>query len=139
MACPALQFSPVMVSHSLPLEVILSHSHQRLGKLHLDWEPQPGSYVELGEQAYLVLERRHRYQLQFSRYCLHHVALYVQPLEVPLERSRLNNRWVMGDASCRFNARSEVLRCAVNPAGPCNHCTHYQPRLANIKPSENYP
>jgi hypothetical protein len=137
MVCPAPLFSPAMVSHSLPLEIILSRSLQRLGQLHLNWDPQPGSYVEFEEQVYLVLERRHRYHLQFSHYCLHHIALYVQPLETPLERSQLNNRWVIGDASCRFNAGSEVLRCAVNPCGPCQHCIYYQPQSTNNKLPKN--
>lgn len=33
---------------------------------------------------------------------------------------------LLGDASCRFNARSPYLRCAVNPAGPCESCRHYE-------------
>lgn len=36
-------------------------------------------------------------------------------------------QWV-GDVSCRYNARSPLLRCAVNPCGPCQGCRHYQPR-----------
>jgi len=35
-------------------------------------------------------------------------------------------QWV-GDVSCRYNARSPWLRCAVNPCGPCQGCRHYQP------------
>ncbi|MEE2695787.1 MAG: DUF6464 family protein, partial [Cyanobacteriota bacterium] len=27
--------------------------------------------------------------------------------------------------SCRFNARSPLLRCAVLPEGPCDRCSHY--------------
>jgi hypothetical protein len=32
----------------------------------------------------------------------------------------------IGDPSCLYNARSPQLRCAVNPAGPCEGCKHYQ-------------
>ncbi|MGF1479077.1 MAG: DUF6464 family protein [Cyanophyceae cyanobacterium] len=32
----------------------------------------------------------------------------------------------VGDTSCRFNARSPYLRCAVNPDGPCEECIHYE-------------
>lgn len=32
----------------------------------------------------------------------------------------------IGDPSCLYNARSLQLRCAVNPAGPCEGCKHYQ-------------
>jgi hypothetical protein len=33
----------------------------------------------------------------------------------------------VGDTSCRFNAHSAFLRCAVNPAGPCQNCSCYEP------------
>lgn len=32
----------------------------------------------------------------------------------------------LGDPTCRYSANSAVLRCAVNPSGPCDSCTHYQ-------------
>lgn len=34
----------------------------------------------------------------------------------------------VGDENCRFNARSALIRCAVNPDGPCEGCRDYQPR-----------
>ncbi|MBW4626156.1 MAG: hypothetical protein KME49_11795 [Brasilonema octagenarum HA4186-MV1] len=34
--------------------------------------------------------------------------------------------YLVGDISCRFNARSGYLRCAVNPSGPCEGCRLYQ-------------
>lgn len=34
---------------------------------------------------------------------------------------------LIGNPSCRFNARSQYIRCAVNPAGPCEECSHYEP------------
>lgn len=115
-----------MEPSSLPTEVILTHPHQSLGKVQLDWTPQPGSYLDLQGQTYAVLERRHRYQLKAGRYCLHKVALYVQSAQRPAERSQLQGHWVVGDANCRFNARSELIRCAVNPAGPCGNCRYYE-------------
>lgn len=33
---------------------------------------------------------------------------------------------MIGDWSCVYNARSPLLRCAVNPAGPCSGCAHYK-------------
>jgi len=33
---------------------------------------------------------------------------------------------LVGDITCRFNARSAHLRCAVNPFGPCRNCPHYE-------------
>lgn len=37
--------------------------------------------------------------------------------------------YVIGDITCRFNARSSYIRCAVNPIGPCEACSHYQPKV----------
>jgi hypothetical protein len=34
--------------------------------------------------------------------------------------------YLVGDLTCRFNARSAYLRCAVNPAGPCKDCPYYE-------------
>ncbi|EFA74219.1 conserved hypothetical protein [Raphidiopsis brookii D9] len=34
----------------------------------------------------------------------------------------INGRWVVGDASCKYNAHSEIIRCAIKPDGPCNSC-----------------
>ncbi|MEH2084672.1 MAG: DUF6464 family protein [Nostoc sp.] len=36
--------------------------------------------------------------------------------------------YLIGDISCKYNARSGYMRCAVNPEGPCNGCRHYEPK-----------
>lgn len=36
--------------------------------------------------------------------------------------------YMVGDITCRFNAQSSYIRCAVNPLGPCEGCSHYQSR-----------
>lgn len=119
---------PKMQVDSLPTEVILTKSSQSLGKIHLDWMPQPGHYLNLEGETYAVLERRHRYQLKSGRYKLDKIALYVQSAPTSLvERSFVNGRWVLGDATCRYNAGSEIIRCAVNPEGPCQQCRYYEP------------
>ena len=112
---------------SLPTEVILSHSCSTLGYLHLDWNPQPGACLEVAGQTYLILERRHRYQLQAGRYHLNKIALYVQTFEALVEESFNDGQEVIGDGTCRYNAHSALLRCAVKPSGPCDRCTDYQP------------
>jgi hypothetical protein len=120
-----------MEPDTLPSELILTNSRQTLGNVQLDWTPQPGSYIEYEGQTYAVLERRHRYRLKSGRYRLHKIALYVQTAQPPTEKSLVEGRWVVGDASCRFNARSEIIRCAVNPEGPCASCRFYEPSAAN--------
>lgn len=36
--------------------------------------------------------------------------------------------FLIGDISCKFNARSGYIRCAVNPDGPCQGCRYYEPK-----------
>ena len=33
---------------------------------------------------------------------------------------------VIGDITCRWNAKSPFLRCAANPCGPCQGCQEYE-------------
>ena len=115
-------------------ELILMPSLDSLGYVKLGWAPQPGSYLDFNNRTYAVLERRHRYQLKSGRYCLSKVLLYVQPGENPHEKSLVNGCWVIGDATCIYNARSEIIRCAVNPDGPCDTCLHYE-KNAESEPS----
>lgn len=123
---PGLFTRTDMEALSLSTEVILTHPRRSLGTIHLDWMPQPGSFLELEGRTYTVLERRHRYHLRAGRYRLHQVSLYVQSAQRPSERSLVNGHWVLGDISCRFNARSELIRCAVSPEGPCGNCRFYE-------------
>jgi hypothetical protein len=115
-----------LMESNLPTELILSHPQASLGEVQLEGNPQPGAYLEVSNQTYRVLERKHRYHLRNGRYQLHKIALYVQRSYLPQERSWLAGRWVIGDLNCYYNARSEVLRCAVNPDGPCQGCPHYR-------------
>jgi len=114
-----------MAVHALSTEVILAQTQQSLGKIQLDWIPQPGSSLDLSGQTYMVLERHHSYQFKAGRYRLHKISLVVQSIHSPIERSQIERRWVLGDATCQYNAHSELLRCAVNPDGPCSGCQHY--------------
>jgi hypothetical protein len=109
----------------LPTEIILNHSCETLDQFYLDWCPQPGAYLEVKGKTYAVLERRHRYQYRAGKYQLQKIALYVQSADRPTERSLVGKRWVIGDASCTYNAGSELIRCAVNPDGPCQGCRFY--------------
>jgi hypothetical protein len=34
-------------------------------------------------------------------------------------------RYFIGDLSCKYNAHSPYIRCAVNPDGPCDQCNSY--------------
>ncbi|MFB2839119.1 DUF6464 family protein [Floridanema evergladense] len=61
---------------------------------------------------------RERLRIAIERASLAPVIVPTQPL----------NQNYIGDTSCKFNARSPHLRCAINPDGPCDSCTHYQMR-----------
>ncbi len=111
---------------SLPTEVILTRSQAVLAKIRLDWTPQPGNYLDLNGNTYAVLERRHRYHLQSGCYKLHKIALYVQSATRPEEQSLIDGQWVIGDATCKYNARSSLIRCAIHPIGPCDGCKYWE-------------
>lgn len=89
--------------------------------------PHPGGWFQVGEASFLVLQRHHRYRLRQGCYELAAVALQVKAQRQPTDARWWNHRWVIGDPSCRYNARTPLLRCAVWPEGPCERCSHYSP------------
>ncbi len=105
----------------LPVQVIDAATGVVLEELCLD--VQPGAALELAAQTYTVLEKRHYYQLRDGHYRLCAMRAFVQVSDA--ERGNVNGQWVIGDPSCRYNARSPLLRCAVNPGGPCAGCHDY--------------
>jgi Family of unknown function (DUF6464) len=125
-----------MKPHHLPTAIILTDSKVTVGKTILPWTPQPGDYLEHEDSTYAVLERRHRYQYKAGRYRLEDIALYVQPAIRPTERSMIAGKWVIGDATCLYNAHSELIRCAVLPVGPCADCSSY---VARPEESDKFP
>ncbi len=42
---------------------------------------------------------------------------------------------LIGDSTCRYNARSTQIRCAVNPSGPCKECPYYESIASPTNPS----
>jgi hypothetical protein len=111
---------------TVPTEVRTLHPESTLGKIYLDGMPQPGNYIDLEGKTYTILERRHRYQLRRGKYNLFQVLVYVQLAPENLERNLVNGRWIVGDSTCRYNANSEIIRCAVNPDGPCRGCSFWE-------------
>lgn len=111
---------------SLPTEVFTNAPPKSLGKLYLDWIPQPGSFLEIDGNTYRVLERKHRYQLKKGKYRLSSMVIQVQAVPMPTETSLIDDRLIIGDASCKYNAHSELLRCAINPLGSCASCHFWE-------------
>ena len=42
------------------------------------------------------------------------------------ESHRPVTKYFIGDTTCINNAHSPYIRCAINPDGPCDQCTHYE-------------
>ena len=114
-----------MEKKALPTDIILSDTKTALGHIKMDRSLYPGTFVDIDGQTYQILVRRHQYQLKLGRYYLHKAVVHVKETAIPEERTLLNGSWVIGDISCTYNARSELVRCAINPAGPCDDCLHY--------------
>lgn len=50
----------------------------------------------------------------------------VQQFPLDAQEEEVFHGHFLGDISCRFNAHSPYLRCAVNPEGPCKNCPYYE-------------
>ncbi|APB33853.1 hypothetical protein GlitD10_1530 [Gloeomargarita lithophora Alchichica-D10] len=120
-----------MLSESIPTQIVLNPSAQMLGEFLLTDRPQPGSPVEVNGQLYTVLERRHCYQYRGGRYQLHKMALLVQTAHP--DRNRWQGHWIIGNGQCKYNAQSELVRCAVNPLGSCQNCPSFEPASGTIR------
>ena len=110
------------------VELRQSGSERLLDRIELEDSPHPGRWFEHRSHSYLVIQRRHRYALQSGRYQLRSVVLLVKEQKQPADARPHRHGWVIGDPSCRFNALSPLLRCAVLPDGPCDRCSHHEPR-----------
>ena len=91
-----------------------------LNRIQLDDPPHPGSWFEWDGTSFLIMQRQHRYSLKGGTYQLSTIALVVKPQSRPSDAKSWRHGWVIGDPTCRFNALSPLLRCAV---GIATHCT----------------
>ncbi|MCW6037242.1 DUF6464 family protein [Spirulina subsalsa FACHB-351] len=69
-----------------------------------------------------------RWQDRLTRACESPIQYQPIPVRInsPCETPSTPQAW-LGDPRCRFSARSPYLRCAVNPQGPCQGCSQFQP------------
>lgn len=116
----------------LPTDLILMESGQKVGQVVLADRLQPGTWLTFGGKTYTVLERRHRYQLQRGHYHLCKMTLFLALSPTLDEVSQVDERLVLGNPGCDYNAHSELIRCAVHPFGPCQGCPDFRPRLAEV-------
>ena len=85
----------------MPTELILTNSLQSIGKIYLDWMPQPGSHIKFRGTTYAVLERHHHYQYKIGGYRLQRASLHVQESFSSEEKSLIGKRWVSLQCSFR--------------------------------------
>lgn len=96
----------------------------RYGILRSDIEPIIDHWLDAHPQeTYLslkqyILENRIFYSHLHGRLTL----VDAHTLQTPDEP----DPYAIGDTSCRFNANSPLIRCAVNPDGPCEVCRYYE-------------
>ena len=95
-----------------------------LDRFELGDPPMPGQWFFHQQTSYLVLQRKHHYKLHSGLYELSSIVLLVKSQKQPADARLVGHGWVIGDADCRFNALSPLLRCAVLPEGPCDRCVH---------------
>nr|WP_211175843.1 DUF6464 family protein [Brasilonema sp. UFV-L1] len=78
---------------------------------------------------WLMRKTRARMRSRFRRVATTSFVGRVQQNTIPGNSDRYYLEgvgYLVGDISCRFNARSGFLRCAVNPSGPCEGCRLYE-------------
>jgi hypothetical protein len=76
------------------------------------------------------IEARSRVGLQAAMRMVE--ARQLQRMQRPLDQHYIEGvGYLIGDITCQFNAHSAYIRCAVNPFGPCQECSHYQSREYN--------
>ncbi len=85
------------------------------------WRPEPQAEAEPREEAFDPAGGRSFSTSRFfvSPLGFGGIVVYTYVASPP--------GWI-GDPTCRYNALSPELRCAVNPYGPCEGCPHYEPR-----------
>ena len=66
--------------------------------------------------------------LAFERMRLQSQAHIKRLIDYHDQRSQLLSKKVDRSRSCKYNAYSAFLLCAVNPSGPCGECGHYEPK-----------
>ena len=71
--------------------------------------------------------RRAQFPTSYSQERLHH-DFYTQDSAPIGDRHRPATKYFIGDTSCVNNAQSPYIRCAINPEGPCDECSHFESR-----------
>ncbi|MCG5058420.1 MAG: hypothetical protein KA714_10570 [Limnoraphis sp. WC205] len=49
-------------------------------------------------------------------------------IEYHEQRHRILSKKIDKRTTCKYNAHSAFLLCAINPSGPCSECQDYHPK-----------
>ncbi|WP_445634532.1 hypothetical protein NSTC745_06355 [Nostoc sp. DSM 114161] len=71
---------------------------------------------------------RNRLEVESADSCLRSLASAGITMAEAIEACSRHgeSRGCIGDASCKWNARSPYIRCAINPDGECQGCKYYE-------------
>jgi hypothetical protein len=84
----------------------------------------------------IVIPNSHRESAKSFTVPRHKLPLTTELMGILVIQPRMVTRYIViddpipsiGDKTCAFNALDSRLRCAVNPCGPCEGCSDYEPR-----------
>ncbi|MEC4989360.1 MAG: DUF6464 family protein, partial [Oscillatoria sp. PMC 1068.18] len=74
----------------------------------------------------------------FERMRLQSHAYIRQQMDRDQQRLFLVSKRLDKKRTCRYNAHSAFLLCAVNPSGVCAECSHYQPETEDESSTRNF-
>jgi hypothetical protein len=77
---------------------------------------------------WMIRKTRLRTRLRMRQAAMNLSGVRVRPIRI-VEGDRYYLEgvvYLIGDISCKFNAQSGYIRCAVNPSGPCQGCRYYE-------------
>ena len=106
--------------------IINSQSSSIIKKINIDMTPEPGNWFILDNDSFFIYSKTNRYKLVDGIYKLSEIDLLVKYQKQPEDSTYIMNHWVIGNHECTYNALSPLLRCAVNPIGPCSECAEFR-------------
>jgi Family of unknown function (DUF6464) len=66
-------------------------------------------------------------KLATERDCNQVIAAYQRDMEELCQERRVSRlKQAVGDTTCKNNARSPYIQCAINPKGSCQECKHFE-------------
>lgn len=71
-------------------------------------------------RAQILTAYNHRERFHHDSYAYSRESYPLRDRRTPV------TKYFIGDTTCINNAHSPYVRCAINPSGPCDGCSHYE-------------